>query len=353
MTITIQNLKKRITAAINDRVFPGCVAGIIRRGKSGTVIPFGRFTYDNASAAMKKETMFDVASLTKSIPTSSLALKLIDEGQLKLDGRVIDFIPELRHSRRDRVLIRHLLTQTLDFGFRLSALKDNSADQILDAIYSTELQNEPGATFFYSNATSILLGIVIERLTGKCLSAVADEVFFKPLAMNRTTFFPESLNRSQIVPTEFDGWRGRLVQGEVHDESAFRLRDRLVAGSAGLFSTVPDILKFLEMMLHDGEAGGVRYLSREIVAAAQTNQIDIPGATAGLGWELCRRQFMGSRCSGRTFGKTGFTGCSCMADPEKGVGFVLLSNCTYPRRKPDTALITSVRSDCADIVFSL
>jgi CubicO group peptidase (beta-lactamase class C family) len=301
---------------------------------------------------MKEDSIFDVASITKAIPTSSLALRLMDESKLKLDDRVMEYIPELRSSRREKIFVRHLLTQTLDFGFRLSAFKDKSSDEILDAIYSTELRHEPGETFFYSNATSILLGIVVERISGKCLATCADEIFFNPLGMKRTSFFTELFNREDIVPTEMDPWRGRLIQGEVHDESAFALRKKLIAGSAGLFSTVPDILTFLEMMLNGGKQGTRRFLSRKIIEAVQTSHIDIPGACTGMGWELCQRRFMGSRCSGRTFGKTGFTGCSCAVDPEKGAAFVLLSNYTFPKRKPDMNAINSVRSDCADIVFS-
>jgi CubicO group peptidase (beta-lactamase class C family) len=338
--------------AIEEKVFPGCVAGIARAGTDAIVLPFGHVTYDENASPMKKDTLFDVASITKAIPTSSLALKLIDEGKLGLDDRLINYVPEIRNSRRERVLIRHLLTQTLNFGFRLSNYKDRSPEKILDVILSTELRDDPGASFFYTNATSILLGMVAERISGKCLAMYADEVFFKPLGMNRTSFFPESFNQEEIVPTEMDEWRGRLIRGEVHDESAFALRAKMIVGSAGLFSTVPDILIFLEMMLNDATQGARRFFSREILKAVQTNQVDLPGVSTGLGWELCRRAFMGNRCSPRTFGKTGFTGCSCAADPEKGVGFVLLSNYTFPKRKPDMKAINSVRSDCADIVFS-
>ncbi len=348
----IHSLENRITRAIHEKVFPGCVAGIIRAGEERIIRPFGRFTYDGDSPFIKEGSIFDVASITKAIPTSSLALMLIDKGKLNLDDRLIEYVPEVRNSRRERILIRHLLTQTLNFGFRLSLLKDKSPEEILDAIFSVELLDEPGATFFYTNTTSILLGMVLERICGKCLATFADEAFFKPLGMNRTSFFPESFNREEIVPAEIDDWRGRLIRGEVHDESAFKLREKMVAGSAGLFSTAPDILTFLEMMLDGGTHGTSCFFSRIILSAVQTNQIDIPGECAGLGWELYRREFMGTRCSTRTFGKTGFTGCSCAVDPVKGIGLVLLSNCTFPKRKPDKTAINSVRSDCADIVFS-
>jgi CubicO group peptidase (beta-lactamase class C family) len=347
----VQQLTQRISRAIEEKVFPGCVVGIITASGDRTILPFGNFTFDDDAPPMKEDSVFDVASITKAIPTSSLALSLIDERKLSLADRLIEYLPEIRNSQREKILIRHLLTQTLNFGLRLSNFKDKSPEEILDVIFSTELQSEPGKTYFYTNATSILLGMVVERVSAKSLPTFADEVFFKPLAMDRTSFFPESFDCKEIVPTEMDDWRGRIIQGEIHDESAFALRKKIIAGSAGLFSTVPDLLSFLEMMLLGGVMGARRFFSREIIKSVQTNQVDIPGVITGLGWELCSRRFMGTRCSETTFGKTGFTGTSCVADPEAGIGLVILSNYTFPKRKPDMTVINSVRSDCADIVF--
>jgi CubicO group peptidase (beta-lactamase class C family) len=345
-------IKRRIERAMAEKAFPGCVIGIVRTNGERTVLPFGAFTYDPGATRMKEESLFDVASITKAIPTSCLALALIDKGELALDDRLIEYVPEFSIPNREKALIRHLLTQTLNFGFRLSEYKDRSPEGLLEVIYSTELSDPPGTTFYYSNATSILLGLAIERCTGKCLASLADDFYFGPLAMTRTTFFPESLLMEEIVPTEFDAWRGRLIRGEVHDESAFTLRKKMIAGSAGLFSTVPDILNFLEMLLRGGEMKGRRFFSSSIMEAIQTNQVTLPGVCAGLGWELCQSRYMGNHRTPRTFGKTGFTGCVCMADLEKRVGFTLLSNYTFPKRKPDTASINAVRSDCADIIFS-
>lgn len=348
----LQHIGNRINRAIQEKVFPGCVVGIIGRAGAGLVLPFGRQTYDPGSPEMRDETLFDVASITKSIPTSSLALMLIDEGKLRLDDTLITFVPEFRNSYRENVLIRHLLTQTLDFGFRLSAYKTRKPEELLEVIFTTEFMTKPGTTFFYTNATSILLGLVVERMFGKDLATLGEEFFFTPLNMIRTTFYPDRFDREEVVPTEIDAWRGRTVRAEVHDESAFVLRQKMIPGSAGLFSTVPDILIFIDMLLHNGTYGGRRYFSREIMDMMQTNQIAIPGAATGLGWELCQRRYMGRYCSDHTIGKTGFTGCVCMCDRIGNRGLVLLSNYTFPKRKPDMSSINSVRSDIADIVFS-
>lgn len=350
---TIENrLRLRLERAIEDKIFPGCVAGIANGNGKRSILAAGNFTYENDSATMKENSIFDVASITKAIPVSSLALALIDEGKLSPEHRLIDYIPEYRSNYSKDVLIRHLLTHTLDFGFRLSDYKDSSPDDILGAIFSAPLKNMPGASFFYSNATSILLGLVVEKIYGKCLAISADEVFFKPLNMSRTTFFPESFPVSDVVPTEIDEWRGRIIRAEVHDESAFTLRKKIIAGSAGLFSTGPDLLNFIEMMLNNGIFKGRRYFSACIMEQIRTNQVSIPGVCTGLGWELNQNRYMGYKCSPRCIGKTGFTGCVCMADCEKKTGFVLLSNYTFPKRKPDASLINLVRQDCADIVFS-
>jgi CubicO group peptidase (beta-lactamase class C family) len=245
-----------------------------------------------------------------------------------------------------------LLTQTLDFGFRLSLHKDKTPEELLDAIFTAEFKAKPGSTFFYTNATSILLGLLVERIYGKDLATMGQEIFFKPLDMSRTTFFPERFDREEIVPTEMDPWRGRMVQAEVHDESAFALRPEMTAGSAGLFSTVPDILNFMEMLLNDGTYKNRTFFSRRILDMMQTNQVDIPSVKTGLGWELDQRRYMGGHCSPSIIGKTGFTGCVCMCDFVKRKAMALLSNYTFPTRKNDMSMINSVRSDIADIVFS-
>jgi len=345
-------IKKRILRAIEESVFPGCVVGYTGKSSGTGILAFGHQTYEDNSPSIHEDSIFDVASITKTIPTSSLALLLIDRGKLGIDDPLIRYVPEFSNHSRDKVLIRHLLTQTLNYNFRLSSLKDQGADGILSAIFSTEFLEEPGKSFFYSNATSILLGLVVERVNGKNLADAARDEFFGPLEMDSTAFTIDPKNKGDVVPTEIDSWRGRLIQGEVHDESAWVLKTRMVAGSAGLFSTAPDILKFLAMILKQGEFHGTRYFSQSIIEQMQTNQIVHLGLHAGLGWELCQQRYMGRFRTAGTMGKTGFTGCVCVCDPGKQTALVLLSNYTFPHRKPDMDAINSVRRDVADIILS-
>lgn len=347
-----EKIQRIIDQAVADEAFPGCVVGVVWANGERFVLPSGNFTFDPGSEMIKEDSIFDVASITKAIPTSSLALQLIDEGRLSIDDRLIAYVPEFRNAHREGVLIRHLLTQTLDFGFRLSDFKDRSAQEILEVIFTTEFKSAPGTTFFYTNATSILLGLVVERIYGESLDVLGEEHFFGPLQMNRTGYNP--LNRfpmQAIVPTEIQEWRGGLVQGEVHDESAYVLGKEMAVGSAGVFSTAPDMLNFLEMLLNDGAFDSKRYLSSEMMAQIQTNQISHIGECAGLGWELNQPRYMGKFCTETTFGKTGFTGCNVVCDIERGIAFVILSNYTYPKRKIDATQINAFRSAIADIIL--
>jgi CubicO group peptidase (beta-lactamase class C family) len=344
------HIEKRVLRAIRERVFPGCVVGLVDRSFSCHVLPFGKFGYEDDSPMVREHTVYDVASITKAIPVSSLALKLLESGKLNLTDQVTRYVPALNNPDRERVLIWHLLTQTLHFGYPLSTLKNLSPEAILRKLCETPLESRPGEVFSYSNATSILLGMVLERIYGEALDAAADRFLFGPLRMEESTFHPlEKFRRNDIVPTEVDTWRGGVVQGEVHDESAWALKRPV--GSAGLFSTAPDLLTFLCMLLNHGSWKGASVFSEETIQNIVTNQISHLGLHTGLGWELNQPRYMGKNCSNRCIGKTGFTGCVIICDLNRGRGMVLLSNCTFPRRAKNKEHINSVRRDVADIVF--
>jgi CubicO group peptidase (beta-lactamase class C family) len=347
-----KRIKSRVNKALNEKLFPGCVVGAVK-GENKLVLPFGRFTYEKGSRETQKESIFDVASVTKSIPTASLALKLIEDGKLKLDDKVIKYIPEINNSYRQDVLIKHLLTHTIFYDkVHLSSLKDKEPEEILNMILNFEYQNPPGEKYAYTNTNAVLLGMIIEKLSGRCLGEYAKETFFKPLGMTRTSFNTGIHDKSEIVPTEFDKWRGRLIQGEVHDESAWKIGKKQFVGSAGLFTTVPDLLIFLEMLISGGEYKGIRYFKPNTVEMMHTNQIGHLGRNHGLGWELYQRRYMGTRAGPNTFGKTGFTGCVVVCDVKRKMGMVLLSNYIHPSRKGKTwEDLNELRRDIADIVF--
>ncbi len=351
MKLSTSSIASYLNECITRHIFPGCALAYITAGQK-TIITAGKLTYDPTSAGVTEQTVYDVASITKAIPTSCLALTLCQDGVWSPSSRLIDFLPEFTGSFREEITIRNLLTHTLDFDFQLSAKKHLPQEALLETILTAPLRTPPGTTFAYANATSILLGLAVERACGMPLNEAAHKFFFEPLGMTQSSFFPEPQWLRFIAPTEDDPWRGRTICGEVHDESAWVLRPGVVAGSAGLFSTAPDLLRFVEMILFEGALDGCRFFTGETIALMHTNALPPAiGASAALGWELDQPVFMGTTSTPTTFGKTGFTGCSVVIDPGRETGMVLLTNHTFPRRRGDRNEINAVRRDVADMIF--
>jgi CubicO group peptidase (beta-lactamase class C family) len=336
--------------AIAARTFPGCQIGVLR-GDEISVSGHGRLTYDAGAAAVTDETLYDVASVTKSIPTNSLILALIEQGKLGLDDGAVEYLPELRNQYRDQILIRHLLTYTviLDLPTGLADVARDEPSRLLHTVFSTPLKAPPGEQFYYTNTPALMLGLIAEKICGKPLDKVAEEMFFAPLEMKRTSFKPRR-DINSIAPSELteDG----PVIGEPHDGSARVLRRMgMVAGHAGLFSTAGDLLKFVRMLIHDGSWEGRGFFTPETVMAMHTNQLERLGNQVGLGWEMSRALVADGIGSPTLFGKTGFTGCSIVADPELQTAFVILSNRTYPRSPETREGIVAVRHDLARLLL--
>lgn len=363
--------------------------GIFNKAVAGFILPDGstRIVTHNTPA----DTVFDIASLTKVCPTSTLALCYILEGKLGLDTKVADYIPEMQTNYRDDIRVFHLLTHSLDYRVPMKTLRTLPPEGILDALFTYKFSKAPGADFNYGNPASVLLGMILQRIAGKDLQQQGRERFFEPLGMTRSGWDPltrewNPIPKEEISPTEICEFRGREICGEIHDESAWVLRKLFPVGSAGMFSCVPDLLKFVKMVLNDGTAvnaageeirvapaGILEMVSRNaftredaapFIPAGSSNAGDSDatgpnaagplsaGACTALGWELAQSKFMGSRVSPRTFGKTGFTGASIVADPVAGAAAILLSNFTYPHREANADRIHAFRAALADAFFS-
>ncbi|MBO4435332.1 MAG: beta-lactamase family protein [Fibrobacter sp.] len=355
MAFSESNIERLLEQAESAGVFHKAVAGFILPDGSTRLVAFN--TPEN--------TVFDIASLTKVCPTSTLALCYILEGKLHLDDRVIDYIPELQTNYREDIRIFHLLTHSLDYRVPMKTLRTLPPEGILNALFTYQFAKAPGADFNYGNPASVLLGIILQRLTGKDLQQQGRERFFEPLGMTRSGWDPltrdwNAIPREEIAPTEICEFRGREICGEIHDESAWVLRKLFPVGSAGMFSCVPDLLKFVKMVLEDRPAGILKMVSENAFTREDAAQFlpagDSPagaanGACTALGWELAQSKFMGSRVSPHAFGKTGFTGASIVADPVAGAAVVLLSDFTYPHREASADRIHAFRASLADAFF--
>ncbi|MCG8353629.1 MAG: beta-lactamase family protein [Chloroflexales bacterium] len=325
-----------ITQAIEQRIFPGAVVLIAQHGAVCHNVAYGSTMYSDAgSQTVTLDTIYDIASLTK-VFTATAALRLLDAKQIALDEAAARYLTELRAHT---VTLRHLFTHTSGLGLQLSALREHGAHGIRPIVYAAEPVRPPGRYVAYTNSNSLLLGDVVAQVYGKPLDIAIDELVLQPLGMSETGFCPPAALHSRIAPTEWDEeWRGRLVQGSVHDESAYALGG--VAGHAGLFSTVADVLRFAQCWLDVGVFARRRLLAAETVELALRDHTgDLEPLVAGqffrcgLGWMLDRPGFMGNAPRG-AYGHTGFTGPVMVLIPQRRLAVIILSNRTYPRRTP-------------------
>jgi CubicO group peptidase (beta-lactamase class C family) len=349
-----------VERAVAARAFPGAVLAVGRDGALVHLRALGRLSYDPGADAVATDTLYDLASLTKVVVTTTLAMILVDEGKLDLDARVHDFLPAFSGPAKERVTVRQLLTHSGGVLWWAPLYKEVKGEAAyLERIVALDLAYEPGAKSVYSDLGVILLGHILERVGGAPFEDLARRRVLDPLGMTDTRYRPPAALLPRIAPTEEDPWRGHLVRGEVHDENAFALGG--VAPHAGLFGTAPDLAHLAQMLLDGGVFGGKRIVSRATVQLF-TERAGIPGSSRALGWDTAADESgqrssvpgqpgyssAGSLLSPRSFGHTGFTGTSMWMDPERGLYVILLTNRVHPTR--DNEQIRGVRAQVADAV---
>ncbi len=324
---------------IEARAMPGAVALVMRHGKIALHRSLGRMSYEPDAPAMEIDTIFDLASLTKVIVTTTLAMLETERGNLALELPVAAYLPEFEGERKSEVLVADLLTHSggilwwTDLYRRYGHLPPAEAKRAyLREIFALPLESPPGAEMRYSDLGLLLMGEILERITATPLDVAAQREIFGPLGMKDTRFRPPAALRSRIAPTELDSeWRGRVVHGEVHDENAFGLGG--VAPHAGLFSTALDLARFAQMLLDGGVYDGERLLRGDTVALFTRRAERIEGSSRALGWDTPSEPSSAGRYfSSSSWGHTGFTGTSMWTDPERDVVVILLTNRVHPTR---------------------
>ena len=336
-----------ITNAIATRAAPGASIAIGRNGVLAIVRGYGRTDWNDAgSAAVDANTIYDMASLTKVIATTTVAMKLEENGQLDLNRTVRSYLPEFNAPDKASITVRQLLIHRGGLeAFASLFTTYRGREAYLAQINQRPLASQPGTTTVYSDWDMILLQLVMEKITGRGLDVLAEEMVFGPLGMKDTRFVPPASLLSRIAPTEIDTTRGGLVRGFVHDENAWAMGG--VAGHAGLFSTARDVAIFAQMLLNGGEGNGIRILKPETIARWTARQGT--ESSRALGWDTpSDGSSAGRYFSPRSFGHTGFTGTSIWIDPEKSVFVVLLTNRVNPTRQNNR--IGGVRRGVADAV---
>lgn len=348
-----EQITKVLQQAHDGRTTPGAVVGFTKDGSSH-IVTSGNLTYAANSPLVAKDTLYDVASVTKSIPLSSIVHIAIQEGKLQLDTKAQELAPELKGKYHELITVEHLLTYTAiwDIPDGLSVHAAQGVRAVQQAVTKLSLVAKPGEKYYYTNTPAVVLSMIIEKIYDKPLDVIAQEKLFTPLAMEHTSFDVTSFPDDKVAPTE------QNYQGDIHkiphDETARALRERnIVSGNAGLFTTAGDLLSYCSMLLNDGRTShGEQIFTSETLTSFETNYIASINESASLGWELYRPNFMGQYATPKMFGKTGYTGCVVIVDRGRRTAMVLLTNAQYPKRHKNKESVNGLRRALADLVFS-
>jgi CubicO group peptidase (beta-lactamase class C family) len=342
----LANIDRVIERGIRAGGYPGASVVVGRKGAAVWEKGFGRLGWTgDAGAVVPERTIYDLASLTKVVGTTTAIMILFDEGKIHLDDRVIQYIPEFGGGAKDYVTIRMLLEHRsgLPAGRDLWRLA-STPEEARAAVISTPLFAPPGQYVEYSDLGADMLGFVVEVVSGEKLDRFLDTRVFGPLGMSDTRFLPDASLRGRIAPTELNPPRGYPLRGEVHDENAYALGG--VAGHAGLFSTASDLAVFAQMLLNGGSYNGTRIVADSTVRLFTRRA----AGTRAMGWDTCGgKGSCGTYLSSSAYGHTGFTGTSLWIDPEREMFVVLLTNRVHAARARRPAkVISDVRADLAD-----
>ena len=326
----LSEMDAAVTQAIADGRLPGGVLWLEHRGAIYRKA-YGRRAVVPAPEAMSEDTIFDAASLTKVLATTPAIMLLIERGKLQLEGAVANYLPEFAGDGRERVTLRHLLTHTsgLRPGLGLASAWTGQAAAIQLAC-AEKLRTPPGTELRYSDINFILLGEIVQRVSGQRLEQFVAREIFQPLQMRDTGYLPDAAKLGRIAPTENHKTDG-LLRGRVHDPTARRMGG--VAGHAGVFTTAGDLARYARMLLNEGELDGVRVFKPETVR--WMTSVQTPAnvtARRGLGWDIESSHSgpRGKHFALGSFGHTGWTGTSIWIDPASRTFVVFLSNRNHP-----------------------
>ena len=322
-----ERLDSIVRAGIAQGAAPGAAVAVGRFGRLVHLRGYSTLGYAPNSPPVDPTTLYDLASLTKVVATTTTAMILEEEGKLDLARPVHAYLPEFDAPDKATITVRMLLTHNGGLeAFAPLYTRYRGRAEFIAQINSRPLRSVPGTATVYSDWDMVLLQAVIERIAGATLDQFAASRVFRPLGMLDTQFLPDTANaalRGRIAPTAIDTSRGGLLQGTVHDGNAWAIGG--VSGHAGLFSSARELATFAEMLLEGGSYDEVRIVAPTTVARWTARQV--PMSSRALGWDTpAPASSAGRYFSPRSFGHTGFTGTSIWVDPERGLFVVLLTN---------------------------
>lgn len=362
-----EKVESIVSSGISNNYYPG--AQILIGNENGVLFEksFGNFTYDENSRVVTEESIFDIASLTKVVATTSAVMLLYQEKKIDLNDAVVKYIPEFSNNGKEDITILNLLLHNSGLKAFIPFYKYcSSKEDVLNTIYNAVPDFPANSKFVYSDLNAILLGIVVENASGMPLDSFCAVNIFDKLNMKSTMFNPDEKATENILPTENDTyWRNRLLKGEVHDEAASMLGG--VAGNAGLFSNASDLYKLMKVYLNGGKYYNpfTRGLTEEVLFRTETAELFTTRYTElsyrnsrALGWDTKPdvskskyRMPCGELISDNCFGHTGYTGTSIWCDKDRKIVIIFLTNRVYPSR--DNEGIRDIRPEIHNAVFEI
>ena len=355
--------ESRISALLRDRIeardFPSAVYVVAERGRAVFADALGDAAREPEQRAATLETIYDLASLTKPLVTGLLCARLVELGALNIDERVADYLPEFNRENKRDITIRHLLAHVSGLpAWRPVYLLAKDRADALKAIAQQPLEYLPGERVVYSDLGFIVLGFLLQRVSGESLVELAGREIFQPLNLQNTYFNPSAAMRTGIAACEtgnayerdmcerdfagqtYAGWRTEVIWGEVHDGNAHFLGG--AAGHAGLFSNAEDTLRIANQFIPELS----QLLTAETCRLFRQNMTEGLNEARSFGWQLAATKDStgAGSLSPDAFGHTGFTGVSCWIDADRQRVFILLTNRTHARQPP-FANINAVRRE--------
>lgn len=329
-----EKVLKFLQKEIDLQHIPGAVISVSHNGKILLEEAIGNSAVYPESVPMKIDTVFDLASLTKVVATLPVMLKLIDQGEIRLDDTVSLFLPQFSKNGKESITLRHLLTHTSGLpAHRQYYVEGLTTEQILQRIYDESLDEPTGTKVIYSDLGLILLYKIIEEVVGRRFEDFVEKEFFTPLEMVETCYNP-TFAKERYAATEYSEKLQQYKYGIVHDDNTESMGG--ISGHAGLFSTVKDLQKFAEMIENNGMYKGKTILSEAALQLSRKNFTSFDHEYRGLGWILKSPVLSscGDLFSEGSYGHTGFTGTSIWFDPEVKLTVLLLTNRVHFGREP-------------------
>jgi CubicO group peptidase (beta-lactamase class C family) len=355
MAQSLEEVDATVRDGIDRGIYPGAVVVIGRRDSILYSRGYGHFTWKPSSPVPSPDsTLWDIASITKVVGTTSAVMRLVDSGRLDIDAPVRHYLPRFSGGLRDRVTVRMLLDHTSGLKSYTPLFKRaRTRAAAIELLYQEHPNRRPGDLPVYSDLNAIFLGLLVENVSRMSLDAFAAREVFNPLELRQTSYRPATKTQRRTVPTAL--WRGHPVQGQVNDPNAAILGG--VAGHSGIFSTGMDLARYAQIWLRDGSGPHGQWVS-----SATMKQFLSRGTNSGprlLGWDTPEPNkdepsLYGTLISDAAYGHTGFTGTEIWIDPANDLFLVFLTNRTFDPRMRDSAhRLRSIRTQLSDAAIRL